>query len=154
MAEMGDEIRKLRVESEFPKRRSGLLRQATARAERCALIEAEKVSNPGALVCSILGVARSTSCEWRRHVTTLTATTARRSELAIKVGAVFAESPETHCCRRITQVLNERGHACSVRLVADVACGTELRTSRPRAYRVPTVRSQGDEEFGITGGIR
>jgi len=95
------------------------------------LIEAEKACYPIAWMCSILGVARSTFYDWRRQVATVTATAARRAELAVEVGAVFAEFQETYGCRRIAQVLNKRGHACSVGLVADVLAGVSGH-HRPR----------------------
>jgi len=59
-------------------------------------------------------VARSTFYDWRRQVTTVTATAARRAELAIEVGAVFTEFQETNGHRRIAQVLSKRGHVCSL----------------------------------------
>jgi len=109
------------------------------------LIEAEKACYPIGWMCSILGVARSTFYDWRRQVSTVTATAARRAELAIEVGAVFAEFQETYGCRRIAQVLNNRGHACSVGLVADVMRELDLKAVQPRAYRVTTVHGEDDD---------
>ena len=71
----------------------------------------------------------------RRQVNTVTATAARRAELAIEVGQVFTEFKETYGCRRIAQVLNNRGHACSVGLVADVMRELGLQAVQSRAYR-------------------
>ena len=96
-------------------------------------------------MCSILGVARSTFYDWRRQVNTVTATAARRAELAIEVGKVFAEFNETYGCRRIARVLNDRGHACSVGLVADVMSELGLQAVQPRAYRVTTTHAEGDD---------
>lgn len=75
----------------------------------------------------MLGVARSTFYDWRRQVTTVTATAARRAKLAIEVEAVFAEFQGTYGCRRIAQVLNKRGPACSVGLVIHVMRELDLK---------------------------
>ena len=99
-------------------------------------------------MCSILGVARSTFYDWRRQVTTVTAPAARRAELAIEVSTVFTEFKETYGCRCIAQVLNKRGHACSVGLVADVMLELNLKAVQPRAYRVTTVHGEGDDYPG------
>lgn len=109
------------------------------------MIEAERANYAIGWMCSILGVARSTFYEWRRRVDTVTATAARRAELAIEVGQVFTEFKETYGCRRIAQVLNNRGHACSVGLVADVMRELGLRAAQPRAYRVTTTHGEGDD---------
>ena len=109
------------------------------------MIEAEKASYPIGWMCSILGVARSTFYDWRRQVNTVTATAARRAELAIEVGQVFTEFKGTYGCRRIAQVLNKRGHPCSVGLVADVMRELGLRAIQPRAYRVTTTHGEGDD---------
>jgi putative transposase len=112
------------------------------------LIEAEKATYAIGWMCSILGVARSTFYDWRRQVNTVTATAARRAELAIEVGKVFEEFKETYGCRRIARVLNARGHACSVGLVADVMRELDLKAVQPRAYRVTTVHGESDEYPG------
>ena len=112
------------------------------------MIEAEKATYPISWMCSILGVARSTFYDWRRQVNTVTATAARRAELAIEVGKVFEEFKETYGCRRIARVLNARGYACSVGLVADVMRELDLKAVQPRAYRVTTIHGEDDEYPG------
>lgn len=109
------------------------------------MIEAEKANYPIRWMCSILGVSRSTFYDWRRQVATVTAAAARRAELAIEVGKVFAEFKETYGCRRIARVLNNRGHACSVDLVADVMRELGLQAVQPRAYRVTATRGEADD---------
>lgn len=109
------------------------------------MIEAEKANYPIGWMCSILTVARSTFYDWRRQVNTVTATAARRAELAIEVGKVFAEFKETYGCRRIARILNRRGLACSVGLVADVMRELGLQAVQPRAYRVTTTQGEGDD---------
>ena len=83
--------------------------------------------------------------DWRWQAKTVTATAARRAELAIEVGEVFTEFKETYGCRRIVQVLNKRGHACSVGLVADVMRDFGPRAVQPRAYRFTTTHGGGDD---------
>jgi transposase InsO family protein len=109
------------------------------------LIEAEKASYPIGWMCSILGVARSTFYEWRRRVDTVTATQARRSELAVAVQQVFDDHHATYGCRRIARRLNELGVPCSVGLVADVMRELGLRAIQPRAYRVTTIHGDSDD---------
>ena len=67
------------------------------------MIEAEKANYPIAWMCSILDVARSTFYDWRRQVQTVTATAARRAELAGLVADVFEEFRQTYGCRRIAR---------------------------------------------------
>ncbi len=96
-------------------------------------------------MCSILRVARSTYCYWRRQVSTVTAKAACTAELAIKVGQVFTGFKETYGCRCIAQVLNKRGQALSVGLLADVMRELGLQAVQPRAYRVVTTHGEGDD---------
>ena len=75
----------------------------------------------------------------------MTATAARRGELAVLVGEAFEEFRQAYGCRRIARVLNARGHAYSVGLVADLMRELGLRVVQPRAYRVTTVHGIDDE---------
>jgi len=109
------------------------------------LIDAEKANYPIRWMCSILGVPRSSFYDWRRQAATLTATAARRAELASVVNAVFVEFRQTYGCRRIARELNARGTACSVGLVADLMRELGLKAVQPRAYRVTTVHGVDDE---------
>lgn len=144
VAEMEDEIRRLRLENEFLKKDSGLLRKDATVAERCALIEAEKANYPIAWMCGLLKVPRSSFTEWRGRV--VTATAARRGELAVLVGEAFEEFRQAYGCQRIARVLNARGHACSVGLVADLMREPGLRAVQPRAYRHATVHGIDDQD--------
>lgn len=76
---------------------------------------------------------------------TVTATAARRSELAAAVQQVFDDYHATYGCRRIARRLNELGVPCSVGLVADAMRELGLRAIQPRAYRVTTIHSDGDD---------
>lgn len=93
----------------------------------------------------MLHVPRSSFYDWRCQVTTVTATAARRVELAEVVAEVFEEFRQTYGCRRIARELNARGHACSVGLVADLMRELGLTAVQPRAYRVTTVHGDGDD---------
>ena len=107
------------------------------------MIEAEKANYPIAWMCGLLKVPRSSFYEWRGRV--VTATAARRGELAVLVGKAFEEFRQAYGCRRIARVLNARGHARRVGLVADLMRELGLRAVQPRAYRVTTVHGTGDE---------
>lgn len=109
------------------------------------MIDAEKANYPIAWMCSILGVARSSFYDWRRQASTVTATAARRAELAVMIAGVFEEFRGTYGCRRIARELNARGTACSVGLVADLMRELGLKAVQPRAYRVTTVHGADDD---------
>jgi transposase InsO family protein len=108
------------------------------------LIDAEKANYPIRWMCSLLRVPRSTFYEWRRQALRMSATAARRADLAEKVTVVFEEFRQTYGCRRIARELNARGIACSVGLVADLMRDLGLRAVQPRMYRVTTVHGSGD----------
>ena len=57
---------------------------------------------------------------------------------------MFHEFREVYGCRRITRELNNRGIACSVGFIASVMKELGLVTVQPRAYKVTTVRGEGD----------
>src|SRR5687768_12088728 len=135
--EMEDEIRRLRMENEFLKKSSGLLRTDAAVAERCAVIDAEKANYPIAWMCRLLRVPRSSFYAWTNR--TESPTRARRRALAVEVAAEFEVSRQTSGCRRITAALNRRGIECSVGLVADLMRELGLAAVQPRAYKRTTL---------------
>lgn len=139
LTELEEENRKLRMENEFLKKSRCLLRADAAVAERCALIDAEKANYPVVWMCHQLSVPRSTFYAWARRVGTVSATAARRSELAASVRVVFAEHRRTYGCRRIAAVLNRRGTPVSVGLVADLMREQHLQAVQPRAWRRTTL---------------
>jgi putative transposase len=138
VAELEDEVRRLRLENEFLKSR-GLLRQDAPVAERCAVIDAEKPTYPIAWMCRLLRVPRSSFYAWRSQAAAETATAARRRELAGHVARVFAAGRGAYGCRRVAAQLNREGHRCSVGLVADLMRELGLKACQPRAYRRTTV---------------
>jgi len=93
-------------------------------------------------MCGVLNVPRSSFTQWRGRA--VTATAARRAELAVQVQEVFAEFRQVYGCRRIARELNARGTVCSVGLVADVMRELGLKAVQPRAYRVTTVHGDTD----------
>lgn len=109
------------------------------------MIDAEKANYPISWMCSILHVPRSSFYDWRRQAATMTATAARRAELAVQVKDVFDDFRQTYGCRRIARELNAQGVACSVGLVADLMREMGLKAVQPRAYRVTTVHGVDDE---------
>src|SRR3954466_1623784 len=135
--EMEEEIRRLRMENEFLKKSSGLLRTDAAVAERCAVIDAEKANYPVAVMCRLLQVPRSSFYAWTTRVET--PTRARRRALAVEVAKEFTDSRQTSGCRRITAALNRRDIECSVGLVADLMRELGLAAVQPRAYKRTTL---------------
>ena len=94
-------------------------------------------------MCGLLKGPRSSHYEWRGRL--VAATAARRGELAVLVGEAFEEFRQAYVCRRIARVLNARGHAYSVGLVADLMRELGLRAVQPRAYRHAAVHGIDDE---------
>lgn len=108
------------------------------------LIDAEKANYPIRWMCQVLKVPRSSFYDWRTRSQTVTATAQRRAALGYLVKAVFDEFRQTYGCRRIARELNDRGHACSVGLVADLMREQGLIAVQPRRYRVTTIHGEGD----------
>ncbi len=81
----------------------------------------------------MLKVARSSFYAWSNRAET--PTQARRRGLGAQIAAEFEASRQTSGCRRITAVLNRRGIACSVGLVADLMRELRLAAVQPRAYK-------------------
>ncbi len=102
-------------------------------------MHAEKANYPLTWMCAQLGVPRSTYYAWVDRIGTLTATAARRADLAEQVRACFEASRQTYGCRRITAELNRRGVPCSVGLVADLMRERNLQAVQPRAWRRTTL---------------
>jgi putative transposase len=132
------------VESAVPKKSGGLLRPDASVAQRCALIDAEKANYPIRWMCQMLDVPRSSFYDWRTRSRQVTATAQRRTALGALVKAVFDEFRQTYGCRRIARELNDRGHACSVGLVADLMRELGLIAIQPRRYRVTTITNDAD----------
>ena len=93
-------------------------------------------------MCSLLRVPRSSFYAWREHV--VSTQTLRREHVSALAFEVFHEFREVYGCRRITRELNKRGIACSVGFIASVMKEMGLVTVQPRAYKVTTVRGEGD----------
>ena len=109
------------------------------------MIHAEKATYPIIWMCRLLKVGRSSYYDWVAGAGTLSATAARRAELAERVKAVFEEYRQTYGCRRIARELNAAGVSCSVGLVADLMREQGLVAVQPRAYKVTTVPGEDDE---------
>lgn len=103
------------------------------------MIEAEKAHCPTVWMCQQLAVARSTFYAWLARAGTMTATAARRAELAARVEQIFSASRRTYGCRRIAAELNRCGTAVSVGLVADLMREQGLSAVQPRSWRRTTL---------------
>lgn len=109
------------------------------------MIHAEKADYTVTMMCTLLQVARSTYYDWTHTCDQVTATAARRADLAGRVGDVFDEYRQTYGCRRVALVLNRRGIPCSVGLVADLMRELGLEAVQPRAYKVTTIAGETDD---------
>ncbi len=106
------------------------------------LIDAERANYPIRWMCKVLEVPRSSFYDWRTRSKTVTATARHRATLGHLVKVVFDEFRQTYGCRRIARELNDRGHACSVGLVADLMREQGLIAVQPRRYRVTTIQAR------------
>ena len=93
-------------------------------------------------MCLLLRVPRSSFYAWRQHV--VSTQTLRREHVSALAFEVFHEFREVYGCRRIARELNKRGVACSLGLIASVMKELGLVAVQPRAYKVTTVRGEGD----------
>ena|SRR5690625_2753782 len=98
-------------------------------------------------MCAQLQVPRSSFYAWRDRVGTVTASQARREELKALISTEFARQRGTAGCRRIAAVLNEKGHPCSVGLVAALMRQMGLAAIQPRAWRRTTVPAEGAQTY-------
>lgn len=96
------------------------------------------------MMCRLLNIPRSTYYDHVRRFDQFSVTASRREDLAVEVVGVFAEFRQTYGCRRVARVLNRRGVACSVGLVADLMREKGLKAVQPRSYRVTTVPGEDD----------
>lgn len=96
------------------------------------------------MMCSLLGVPRSTYYDRSRAGRAPSPSAARRAELGVKVMEVFDEFGETYGARRIAAVLTERGDPVCPGTVAELMRAQHLVTVQPRAYKVTTVAGEDD----------
>lgn len=90
-------------------------------------------------MCQQLEVPRSTFYAWKDRAGQITATRARREQLAVEVQRAFDDQNGTAGCRRLAAQLNREGQACSVGLVASLMRELGLAAIQPRTWRKTTV---------------
>lgn len=112
------------------------------------MIDAEKDNYPILMMCPLLGVGRSTYYDWVKRTQAVSDSPTRRAQLAVLVMEVFDEFHETYGARRITRVLNERGHPCCVNTVAEMMRRQHLVAVQPRAYKRTTI-PDGQADTGV-----
>ena len=71
--------------------------------------------------------------------------TLRSEHVSALAFEVFHEFREVYGCRCITRELNKRRIACSVGFTGFVMEDLGLVTAWPRAYKVTTIRGEGDK---------
>jgi transposase InsO family protein len=97
------------------------------------------------MMCQLLGVGRSTFYDWVHRAEQTSGSPSRRAALAVLVMEVFDEFLEVYGARRVTRVLNERGHPCCVNTVAEMMRRQHLVAVQPRAYKRTTIADpEGD----------
>jgi putative transposase len=100
-------------------------------------IAAEKAQHSVALLCRVLGVARSAFYAWAHHRPS--AHQQRDAVLTERIRTVHAESAGTYGSPRIHAVLRQHGEQTSRKRVARLMRAAELRGRAPRRFRVTTV---------------
>ena len=138
LAELERENRQLRLDVEFPGKSSRLLRERPSVSERYSFIGAEKACSgfPVSRGCMLLEVSTSGYYAWRERP--LSATAARRAEIAVLAANAHAASDGTNGYRRVHRDLLEGGVVCSWQLVRRVMREGDLAGAQPAAYRVTT----------------
>jgi putative transposase len=112
-------------------------------SERYSFIGAEKACSgfPVRRGCMLLEVSSSGYYAWRERP--LSATAARRAEIALLASSAHAASDGTNGYRRVHRDLVEDGVACSWQLVRRVMREQDLAGAQPAAYRVTTRQDPG-----------
>jgi putative transposase len=112
-------------------------------SERYSFIGAEKACSgfPVRRGCLLLEVSSSGYYAWRERP--LSATAARRAEIALLAASAHAASEGTNGYRRVHRDLVADGVACSWQLVRRVMREQDLAGAQPAAYRVTTRQDPG-----------
>ena len=100
-------------------------------------IAAERAQHSVALLCRVLGVARSAFYAWLTHVPA--ARQQRDAALTEQIHAIHADSHGTYGSPRIHAVLRQGGERVSRKRVARLMRQADLRGCAPRRFRVTTV---------------
>lgn len=99
-------------------------------------IAAEKAQHSVALLCRVLGVARSAFYAWRHHQPS--AHQQRDAALTTQIRAIHADSSGTYGSPRIHAVLSQRGERTSRKRVARLMRAAPVVGRAPRRFRVTT----------------
>src|SRR5664280_2907920 len=126
------EGRELRMKTEF---------LGKAVSPKYEFIDAEKARYPVVKMCEWMAVSTSGFYEWRGRPSS--ATTARRAELRLLIGKVFADSDDTYGYRRVHAELARLGVPVGPELVRTLMRELDLRPCQPRPWR-PTTTVAGD----------
>ena len=145
------EVAELRMDREFLKKSSGLLRHGDLEPERAfAVIDAERatLSEEGATcgggptvdrMADLLGVSRSGYYAWAaRQGTAPGPRAARRADLVVKIKVAHDASDGVNGAPRVTADLREAGEVVSVKTVAKLMRENDIRGISPRPWRPVT----------------
>ncbi|MGC5249655.1 IS3 family transposase [Gordonia sp. DT219] len=134
------EVAELRMDREFLKKSSSLLRCGEFVAEQAyEVIDAEKAAFPIARGVDLLGVSRSGFYEWRRRRDSPpTARQDRRRVLAEKIAAFHDSSDGVYGAPQITADLRASGEAVSRKTVAKIMRRNGIQGISPRPWNPVT----------------
>jgi putative transposase len=107
LRELEREGRELRMKTEFLGKAAAFLRPGVSVSSKYEFIDAEKALYPVVKMCEWMAVSTSGFYEWRGRPSS--ATTARRAELRLLIGKVFADSDDTYGYRRVHAELARLG---------------------------------------------
>ena len=139
--ELEREGRELRMKTEFLGKAAAFLRPGVSVSSKYEFIDAEKALYPIVKMCEWMAVSTSGFYEWRGRPSS--ATTARRAELRLLIGKVFADSDDTYGYRRVHAELARLGVPVGPELVRALMRELDLRPCQPRPWR-PTTTVAGD----------
>src|SRR5664280_2316774 len=133
----------------------GLLRPGVSVSSKYEFIDAEKALYPIVKMCEWMAVSTSGFYEWRGRPSS--ATTARRAELSLLIGKVFADSDDTYGYRRVHAELARLGVPVGPELVRTLMWELDLRSyDQPRVALGQTSVNIGaarrSRSRGVTSG--
>lgn len=132
------ELREARMEAEFLKKSSGLLRPGTPVTTKYECIRGEEGTYPIRSMCRWAKVSRSGYYAWRTRP--VSATRQQREQLAVMITTLFHDFEQTSGYRRIHAALGRGGVHASVDTVRSIMAEQGLVACRPVNGSVPRSR--------------
>ncbi len=134
------EVAEQRMDREFLKKSSGLLRHGELEPEQAfAVIDAEKATHSVTRMAQLLGVSRSGHhARAARKDAQPGLRAVRRADLAVKIKVAHEASDGVNGAPRILADLREAGEVVSRKTVAKIIRGNNIRGISPRPWRPVT----------------